>query len=305
MMSWKDANKGYAGHFWYTYTHAGSAPDSCFATWTPNLAQAGAYEVFAYIPYSNATAARYKVSTIAGQRTVEIDQKAYRDAWVSLGTYDLGAGSAGVVRLGDASTADRQELVFDAVRWSYRGTATVVERAGAEPIGGFALEQNFPNPFNPSTILRYTIPVAGPVRLAVFDPLGREVAVLVDALKPAGRYEVEFDGGGLTSGTYFVRLTTGTLTQTAGCSWSGERPGIPRHRPESTIPPAKSSAPACTSDAKTTPYSATATQQAGTTVIATSPRSPSGILNGLAASGIFRRRTINETNSSNNARCRP
>ncbi len=218
MMSWKDANKGYAGHFWYTYTHAGSAPDSCFATWTPNLAQAGAYEVFAYIPYSNATAARYKVSTIAGQRTVEIDQKAYRDAWVSLGTYDLGAGSAGVVRLGDASTADRQELVFDAVRWSYRGTATVVERAGAEPIGGFALEQNYPNPFNPSTILRYALPVAGPVRLAVFDPLGREVGVLVDALKPAGRYEVEFDGGGLTSGTYFVRLTTGTLRRPAGCS---------------------------------------------------------------------------------------
>ena len=170
MMSWKDANKGYGGHFWYTYTHAGSAPDSCFATWTPNLSQAGAYEVFVYIPYSNATAARYKVSTIAGQRAVEIDQKAYRDAWVSLGTYDLGAGSAGMVRLGDASAADRQELVFDAVRWSYRGTATVVERAGARPVGGFALEQNYPNPFNPSRWSRVQLPVAGQVRLAVYDP---------------------------------------------------------------------------------------------------------------------------------------
>jgi hypothetical protein len=213
MMSWKDANKGYAGHFWYTYTHSGSAPDSCYATWTPNLPQAGAYEVFAYIPYSNATAARYKVSTVAGQRTIEIDQKPHRDAWVSLGTFDLGAGSAGMVRLGDASTADRQELVFDAVRWSYRGTATYAAGSGAEMPGVFYLEQNFPNPFNPTTVITCQLPVAGQVKLSVYDLLGREVAVLMNEWKPAGRYSVEFDAGGLTSGTYLVRLTEGTLTQ--------------------------------------------------------------------------------------------
>ncbi len=70
----------------------------------------------------------------------------------------------------------------------------------------FALLQNYPNPFNPTTTIGYQIPVSGHVKLAVFDLLGREVAVLVDERKTAGRYEVRFDGAGLSSGVYFYRI---------------------------------------------------------------------------------------------------
>ena len=75
------------------------------------------------------------------------------------------------------------------------------------------LEQNFPNPFNPETQIRFQIPAAGRVTLRVYDILGREVATLVDAHMPAGVHTVAFDGSGLSSGVYLYRLDAGGVTQ--------------------------------------------------------------------------------------------
>jgi len=87
--------------------------------------------------------------------------------------------------------------------------------------GGLELHQNFPNPFNPTTVVRYSLPVVGEMRLAVYDALGREVAVLAEERKEAGHHELVFDAtrhggqaGGLASGVYFYRLTSGNFTQT-------------------------------------------------------------------------------------------
>jgi len=83
----------------------------------------------------------------------------------------------------------------------------------------YAVAQNFPNPFNPSTIIRYDIPQGGPVSLIVYDINGREVARLVNEVEPAGRYEVRFDagrvrGGGIASGVYFYTVRAGSFSQT-------------------------------------------------------------------------------------------
>jgi hypothetical protein len=85
------------------------------------------------------------------------------------------------------------------------------------------LLEGYPNPFNPATTIRYSVP--GPsgfqpggdpgiaeVRLAVYDLLGREVAVLVQERQPSGFYEVRFNAGGLASGIYTCRLQAGTRT---------------------------------------------------------------------------------------------
>ena len=77
----------------------------------------------------------------------------------------------------------------------------------------YALEQNYPNPFNPATRVRWQVPESGKVRLVVYDMLGREVAVLVDERREAGRYEVTWDGSHLASGVYFYRMNAGTFTQ--------------------------------------------------------------------------------------------
>lgn len=73
----------------------------------------------------------------------------------------------------------------------------------------FYLFQNYPNPFNPSTVINYQIPKSGLITLKVYDVLGREVAILVNGEKPAGNYEVEFNGSRLSSGIYFYRIQAG------------------------------------------------------------------------------------------------
>jgi len=78
----------------------------------------------------------------------------------------------------------------------------------------YTLSQNYPNPFNPKTGIRFQVPGVSDVRLAVYDILGREVAVLVNERKAPGRYEVSFDGSTLSSGVYFYRLAAGDFTQT-------------------------------------------------------------------------------------------
>ena len=68
------------------------------------------------------------------------------------------------------------------------------------------MNQNFPNPFNPTTKIDYSIPVEGKVNIAVYDIAGREVMNLVNAVQPAGFYSVNFNGVNLASGMYFYRI---------------------------------------------------------------------------------------------------
>ncbi|MFQ6604318.1 MAG: T9SS type A sorting domain-containing protein [Fidelibacterota bacterium] len=79
---------------------------------------------------------------------------------------------------------------------------------------GFNLHQNYPNPFNPVTTIRYELPEQTSVKLAIYDILGQEVAVLVDEQQAPGIREVEFDARNLASDIYFYRLSTPTFTQT-------------------------------------------------------------------------------------------
>jgi hypothetical protein len=73
---------------------------------------------------------------------------------------------------------------------------------------------NFPNPFNPTTTLKYVIPLDGQVLIKVYDMLGREVATLVNEYKAAGAYEVRFDGSKMGSGVYFYVLRANALVKT-------------------------------------------------------------------------------------------
>jgi hypothetical protein len=78
----------------------------------------------------------------------------------------------------------------------------------------FALDQNYPNPFNPSTTISYSVPETEFVTLKVYDVLGNEIASLVNEEKPAGKYEVDFNGAELSSGIYFYRLQAGSFIET-------------------------------------------------------------------------------------------
>jgi hypothetical protein len=77
----------------------------------------------------------------------------------------------------------------------------------------FELSQNYPNPFNPVTHLGFGISNSGHVSFKVYDVLGNEVKTLVNEIKPAGYYEVEFDGSNLPSGIYYYKIESGSFSQ--------------------------------------------------------------------------------------------
>jgi hypothetical protein len=78
----------------------------------------------------------------------------------------------------------------------------------------YKLSQNYPNPFNPSTKISFTIPKSELVTLRIYNILGKEVMTLVNEVKNAGTFEVQFDASNLSSGAYFYRLETGNFVDT-------------------------------------------------------------------------------------------
>ena len=78
----------------------------------------------------------------------------------------------------------------------------------------YSLSQNFPNPFNPSTKIKYSIPISSQVSLKIFNTLGEEIETLVNEEKPVGTYEVNWNAANLPSGVYFYRLQAGSFVQT-------------------------------------------------------------------------------------------
>jgi hypothetical protein len=78
----------------------------------------------------------------------------------------------------------------------------------------FILEQNFPNPFNPTTTINYSVPQTSQVQIKIFDVLGDEIETLVNEEKAAGTYEVTWYAENLPSGVYFYQLRAGSFVET-------------------------------------------------------------------------------------------
>ena len=94
------------------------------------------------------------------------------------------------------------------------GTLTGVENSKNSKPTSFNLNQNFPNPFNPSTKITYSIPKSSEVSLKIFNVLGQEVATLVNQQQNAGNYTVNFDAKSLSSGIYLYRIQAGSFVST-------------------------------------------------------------------------------------------
>jgi hypothetical protein len=89
-----------------------------------------------------------------------------------------------------------------------------VKQLSSQIPSAFSLEQNFPNPFNPSSTVRFSVKTEGPVELFITNALGQNVGSLVDGIVAAGTHEVTFNADGLASGTYFYTLKSGNFVET-------------------------------------------------------------------------------------------
>jgi 1,4-alpha-glucan branching enzyme len=136
--------------------------------------------------------------------------------WLGMGTwYDVFDQS--IVNISDSVVSTFTIPPYTVRMYSNRsdvelGIVSSVAAAGPSVPSEYVLEQNYPNPFNPSTVIRFALPRSEYVRLAVYDLLGKEIAVLREGVVEAGRHTVSWDGKGsaapVASGVYFVRLTT-------------------------------------------------------------------------------------------------
>ncbi|OGU37058.1 MAG: hypothetical protein A2315_11390 [Ignavibacteria bacterium RIFOXYB2_FULL_35_12] len=111
-------------------------------------------------------------------------------------------------------------IVFDPENWILKKIISIV--SSIEEISTpseYRLFQNYPNPFNPVTKIKFSIPSnvkreMSNVLLKVYDILGNEVAILVNEVKPAGSYEIDFNAANLPSGVYFYQLIAGDYLET-------------------------------------------------------------------------------------------
>ncbi|MHC1737258.1 MAG: T9SS type A sorting domain-containing protein [Ignavibacteriaceae bacterium] len=148
---------------------------------------------------------------IAGQMLYNAYLCYYNDLhqW-TFGYFDVSAAAGqtiSVILRVDAANSMWSYLYLDDVSLS---SAVPVEDEQTSLPFGTELKTNYPNPFNPSTVISFTLPRTEHVSLKVFDIMGNEVATLVDGIKNAGTHEIIFDAGNFPSGVYFYELVSGS-----------------------------------------------------------------------------------------------
>jgi hypothetical protein len=146
------------------------------------------------------------------------DGSAWLNIWKRSYTYD---GNNNLTEMLQKEWDGSEWVITTRLIYSYIPT-DVTEFTGE--VNDYSLSNNFPNPFNPSTKIKYSVPQTSEVEIKIFDILGNEIETLVDEEKPAGFYEVEFTAkdissgisskGGYASGVYFYRIAAGNFVQT-------------------------------------------------------------------------------------------
>jgi aminopeptidase N len=179
------------------------------------------YPRYSYRWTSAATAGGYSVSLILAQTGSSSATPFFRmpvDIRIVGGTHDttltVFPGASGETFMFDVSFLPA-DVQIDPDKWILRDVVT----PDAVLPEAFALAQNYPNPFNPGTALSFSLPHRSDVALTVYDPLGREIALLIRGVFEAGTHSVRWEGtdaGGkrVATGTYFYRLTAGAYTET-------------------------------------------------------------------------------------------
>ena len=157
---------------------------------------------FTWTPTANATKYRLQVATDNAFTQIVADTVGYDTAIVL--SKALAANTAyfwqmNAQNIGGASA-------YSTARLFTTGTVLSVEKSTSNVPTEFALMQNYPNPFNPTTTIQYSIPKSAYVTLKVYDVLGRLVTTLVDGVKEASFYQVQWNATAVSTGVYFYRI---------------------------------------------------------------------------------------------------
>ena len=208
-------NAGYYGTSPCMYNYIGDG--SQYASYKPLLPKTGKYDVFAWWVSSanRSTDTPFLIYRKGGVDTVRMDQTINTSKWNKIGSFTFAGDATDEIRISNAAKTGTL-VVADAIRiLSYDSTLTDVKGTKTSTvISKFQLSQNFPNPFNPTTVIKYSVPSNGHVSLKIYNVLGKEITTLVSGDQKAGEYSVVFEGKNLSSGVYFYQLMSGKNTVT-------------------------------------------------------------------------------------------
>jgi hypothetical protein len=211
---------------------ASSITDSPDSNYKPNIMRIATYNhTLDLTPFSKAILTLYQRYNIHTSDTAFIDVTQNGMDWVNVRTFngvnlfwkkeniDLSFLSGGTnskvsirLRIKSDGTDESDGIYIDEMEILTDQLTTTVDIASVQLPTQFSLAQNFPNPFNPVTMIQFSLPVASPVSLTLYDVLGREIKRMVDDVFDAGVHSYRFDGGSLASGLYYYRIAAGSYS---------------------------------------------------------------------------------------------
>jgi uncharacterized lipoprotein YddW (UPF0748 family) len=200
--------------------------DTAFASfeWQFDVSVPAWYSVYAYfIPnFLFADSALYTIYSGTDSLKLLASQKnTANKSWVKLGDAFVSPGKKTILKLDNTLAETGKYIVADAAMLILNrklspnvfvtSTKDIWEDTPTELPEKFDLLQNFPNPFNPETIVRYMLPESGPVSLKVYDLTGSLVSVIVNEIQNPGYHQITFDASKMqiSSGVYFYQLEVG------------------------------------------------------------------------------------------------
>ena len=193
-----------ADEYWFdlkSYTFGGGGMDAVYYSDGPGGPNPTTDNI-SYSSAANTSPSTFTAPVIVSDRTVVYQSRNYMPTLVEYYNTD---GDLGFFYVG-LDGSDRK-LYFDRL-------GAVVGISGNQELPfKFVLSQNYPNPFNPSTTIKFALPNASMVKLAVYDILGREVTVILNEFRQAGKYEANFNASALASGVYFYRIEAGDFRE--------------------------------------------------------------------------------------------
>lgn len=144
----------------------------------------------------------------------DIDEKNIKAKYWDNGTNNWTTLSDAIIDRANKTVTFSSNIVSNYVILTGEKIITAVDKEQKILPDNYSLEQNYPNPFNPATTISYTLPIAGSVTLKVFDITGKEVRMLANGYKVAGKYSVTFNASDLASGIYFYQIITPNFVET-------------------------------------------------------------------------------------------
>jgi hypothetical protein len=157
---------------------------------------------------------KWSTSTETNNRGFEVERKTTNSGWIDLG-FIAGAGTT--AKQSNYAFEDKNipegKLFYRLKQIDFNGTVLYLQpiEINTAAIKDFSLEQNFPNPFNPSTFINYNLPAECNVTVSVYNITGQLVKVLVNGKQEAGTYNVLFDASRFSSGVYFCTIKAGQI----------------------------------------------------------------------------------------------